>query len=191
MAGVLRALLEAPRIYLSLAWWGLARPRLVERKPLVVVQAVIRDGEQVLLAVRGSLRGWELPGGNPETGEDDVAALVREVREETGLDVEVGRHIGDYVRTGFRPHTARVFECRRLRGELRCSRETPELRWLPVTRLPDTLFPWCRVPIADAVDGRDGPVRRCEYQGADAVLAGLRIDLQMRLSGDRAGLRDA
>ena len=44
-------------------------------------------------------RGWELPGGNLEAGEDDESALVREVREETGLVVRTGDILGMWIDT--------------------------------------------------------------------------------------------
>jgi 8-oxo-dGTP diphosphatase len=59
----------------------------------VAVGAVVLDGARVLLVKRGQepLKGqWSLPGGAVETGETLHAALVREVREETCLEVEVG-----------------------------------------------------------------------------------------------------
>jgi 8-oxo-dGTP diphosphatase len=62
-------------------------------RPIVAVGAVILDGSRVLLVQRGQepLKGqWSLPGGAVETGETLHAALVREVREETCLEVEVG-----------------------------------------------------------------------------------------------------
>lgn len=56
------------------------------------------DDEGRLLLVRRANdpgRGrWSLPGGRVEPGEDDAAALVREMREETGLDVEPGPLVG-------------------------------------------------------------------------------------------------
>jgi 8-oxo-dGTP diphosphatase len=173
--------------YASIAWWGLAAPRLSEREPLVVLQGVVCDERGVLLAVRDDPRGWELPGGALEPGEQYREALRRELDEETGLDVEVLDHVGDYRRTGFRPHTAKVYRCRAVSGRLRPGSETRALRWFDPAAFPDTLFPWYREPLADALGGRDTPVERDEHQGLQAVLAGLRIDLRMRWSDDRAG----
>src|SRR5687767_2941674 len=62
-------------------------------RPVVGVGAVVFDGDHVLLVQRAHapLKGeWSLPGGAVELGETLAAALVREVREETGIDVEVG-----------------------------------------------------------------------------------------------------
>ena len=60
--------------------------------PLVGVGAVVVDRGRVVLIRRGTepLKGqWSLPGGMLELGESLVAGVVREVREETGLAVEV------------------------------------------------------------------------------------------------------
>ncbi len=62
-------------------------------RPIVAVGAVVVDGRRVLLVKRGQepLKGqWSLPGGAVEIGETLQAAVAREVREETGLDVVVG-----------------------------------------------------------------------------------------------------
>jgi 8-oxo-dGTP diphosphatase len=62
-------------------------------RPIVAVGAVILDAGRVLLVRRGQepLKGeWSLPGGAVEVGETLEDALVREVREETSLEVVVG-----------------------------------------------------------------------------------------------------
>ncbi|MDP6979609.1 MAG: NUDIX hydrolase [Myxococcota bacterium] len=179
------SLLGALFIYAKIAWWGLVMPRV--RNHLVVAQAIVCGEDGILLAVRSDLRGWELSGGEVEEGETADAAVCREVWEETGLEVEVDRHVGDYEREGFRPHTARVFLCHPVGGQLKRNWETLDLRWFPRDALPETLFPWFREPLRDAFDENIGePVSRHEVQGVDAVLEAIRIDLRMRVSQNRA-----
>ena len=67
--------------------------RTFPAQPIVSVGAVVFDGARVLLVRRGQppLMGtWSLPGGVVELGETLGEALVREVLEETGIEVEVG-----------------------------------------------------------------------------------------------------
>ncbi len=192
MTSRLRRLASVAPNYAKIAWWGLVRPRIGEETPLVVSQAVILSGDQradpatcqVLLTVRSDLRGWELPGGTPIEGETSEKTLLREVLEETSCEVSVERHVGDYVRTGFRPHTARVYLCRIRSGTPTPSSETPVVRWFGVTELPLTIFPWYSRPLADALAGIAEPVRVEEHQGIRSILDAMRIDLTMRLSDD-------
>jgi ADP-ribose pyrophosphatase YjhB (NUDIX family) len=176
-------LARLPVDYAGLAWWGLVSPRVVEREGLVVLQAVVCSEQGVLLALRRELQGWELPGGVACPGETDEEAVRREVHEETGLEVRVGSLSGVYVRTGFRPHTARVFRCRVSGGALRPSEETPRVAWFPTEALPTALLPWFRGPLLDAMRESSRPVQRCEHQGLGAIFAGLRIDLGTRWRG--------
>jgi 8-oxo-dGTP diphosphatase len=67
--------------------------RQFPERPVVGVGAVIVDGDRVVLVKRAHepLKGeWSLPGGSVEVGETLAEAVIREVREETGLEVRVG-----------------------------------------------------------------------------------------------------
>ncbi|MCP5042250.1 MAG: NUDIX hydrolase [bacterium] len=180
------SLLGALFTYARIGWWGLVLPRV--RQHLVVAQAIVHGEDGIMLAVRSDLRGWELSGGEVEEGETPEAAVCREVWEETGLAVEVDKHVGDYVREGFRPHTAKIYLCRPVGGKLTTNWETLDLRWFPLDTLPDTLFPWFREPLNDAFSQADTlPVSKREYQGLREILDAIRIDLRMRVSDNRAG----
>jgi 8-oxo-dGTP diphosphatase len=186
VAGRLGRLLAALPAYAHTGFEGLAPRRLGGAGTVRVVQGVVRSERGVLLCVRRELRGWELPGGEPDPGESDEEALRREVREETGVEVAVQGAVGDYLRSGFRAHCARVFHCRVVGGALRPSREMPRLAWFDPAQLPRTIFPWFRVPLEDALCGGAEPVARREHQGLAAIWAGLRIDLRMRWTDDLA-----
>lgn len=148
--------------------------------PLQVHQAVVIGPEGVLLALRGELRGWELPGGAALPGESGEQAVRREVLEETGVEVGAVRRVAVYERSGFRPHVAQIYRCDYRSGLPAPSRETPAVRWFPPEELPASLFPWFRGPLADGLAAHPQPITRRESQGFRAIMAGMRIDLAMR-----------
>jgi 8-oxo-dGTP pyrophosphatase MutT (NUDIX family) len=125
------------------------------------VSAVMFDRRgRLLLQQRSDGRQWGLPGGSMEVGESAVQAVVREVREETGLRVTVRRVVGVYseprlqiVRypNGTVWHYVNVcFECAVRGGELTTCDETLDLAWVSPRRLPRTLLPNHRIRIRDA-----------------------------------------
>ncbi|MBV8759506.1 MAG: (deoxy)nucleoside triphosphate pyrophosphohydrolase [Deltaproteobacteria bacterium] len=108
-------------------------------RKLVVAGLILGKGE-VLITQRRADQAlplqWEFPGGKVEPGEAPVAALVRELREEIGVEVAVGR-IWDVL---FHAYPAfdlvmLVYVCRIVDGEPRAV-EVADLRWLPPGELP-------------------------------------------------------
>ncbi len=175
-----RALARLPLDHARNALKGMVGPTAGgERR---VVQAVVLSERGVLLALRSDLMGFELPGGNLAPGESDEAALVREVREETGLAIALDGFVGEYRRTGFFAHRAIVHRARVVGGALAPSDETPVVAWFPPHALPPELFPWFREPLEDALRGGP-PVAREERLGAGAIAAGFAIDLRVRWRG--------
>ena len=100
------------------------------------VGAVIVDGEgRILLIQRGhapSAGRWTLPGGRLEPGETDADALRREVLEETGLAVEVGRLAGTLERpgTGGATYVIHDYVCRVTGGTALAGSDAADLRWV-------------------------------------------------------------
>jgi 8-oxo-dGTP diphosphatase len=114
--------------------------RSYPQQPVVSVGAVIVDGGRVLLIKRGQppLQGrWSLPGGVVEVGETLREALTREVREETGLEVEVGPVVEVLERIeredGNRVEYHYViidYRCLVRGGRLACGSDADDARWV-------------------------------------------------------------
>ena len=129
------------------------------------VAAVIFQDERVLLQRRDDNRQWGLPGGSVEPGESVRTAIIREVREETGLDVEPLRLIGVYSDPANHQiitypdgnvihYVSSVFECAVRGGTLTCCEESLELAFFPPDALPPDTLPISRIRIVDALTRR-------------------------------------
>jgi len=134
-----------------------------------VAFVVRQDDGQVLLHKREDEDGWSPPSGVLRGGEKIGAALVREIEEETGLDVEMVRLVAIHsdpehqvIRTsdGQLTHFITcVFICRRTGGELRPNREAPQWDWFHPKKLP-SLTDFGRAYLEDALSERDEVVVR-------------------------------
>jgi 8-oxo-dGTP diphosphatase len=124
--------------------------------PSPTVQAWIeRDGAYLALR-RGQepLKGrWNMPGGFVEPGESGPEAIAREVREETGLEVEVDDVLGIFASTygdgeDAKPIFDVAYRCRITGGDFVVSDESEEAGWFPLAEFPEPAFEGERLALA-------------------------------------------
>jgi len=116
--------------------------RFYPSQPVVGVGAIIACNGKILLVKRRGEPGkgrWSIPGGIVELGETVEEAVIREVKEETGLDVAEPELI-DVVDNIVQDEEGRVkwhfvistFFVKVRGGELRASDDAEEIRWIPL-----------------------------------------------------------
>ena len=136
-----------------------------------VTAVVVDDTGDLLLVHKTDNDLWALPGGGVDPGESVSEAVLREVLEETGMDVEVvrlsgvytnPRHVMAYDDGEVRQQFSLCFVARLLGGTLTTSSETSEVAFVPPERLDDlTIHPSMRLRIDHGLD----PTRNSVYIG--------------------------
>lgn len=132
------------------------------------VTAVVTDDQGRLLLVHKTDNNlWALPGGGVDVGESVAQAAVREVKEETGIDVEVTglvglytdpRHVIAYDDGEVRQQFSICFTARLLGGEVATSSETSEVEFVDVARIDElSIHPSMRLRIQHWQDERSMP----------------------------------
>ena len=117
------------------------------RRPVIGVGAVVWRGEDVLLVRRAGppLAGqWSIPGGRLEFGEETAAACRREIREETGVEVEIAGLI-DVVDAILRHENGCIdrhyvlidYAARHVGGELRAGGDATDAKWVAYEDISD------------------------------------------------------
>ncbi len=108
--------------------------------PFSIKGVVVRGGRVLLLL--NERDEWDLPGGRPDPGEEDRAALVREVREETGLAVEVGALVDEHLFEVLPQRFVRIvaYACTlATEGTIALSPEHREACWVELTALGERI----------------------------------------------------
>lgn len=134
------------------------------------VVAIVQDDEHRILLIHKVDNGkWALPGGGHDIGESITDTVVREVKEETGYDVEVETLTGTYTNPGHvmsyddgevRQQFSLAFRARLIGGKAQASSESDEVEWVSPAAISNLdMHPSMRQRINDALTA-DRPVLR-------------------------------
>ncbi|MDQ1912632.1 NUDIX hydrolase [Paenibacillus sp. GD4] len=114
---------------------------------IVAVSGIVESEQGQVLLVKTKHGGWVCPGGQVEAGENLMDALIREIKEESGIDVMVSHLFGVFSNTGTHKWHDGVtdvptkvmldFVCKPLGGELCTSEETSDCRWIEKDKVLD------------------------------------------------------
>ncbi len=136
------------------------------RQPAAFAAIFNPAGEILLVRLSYDQHQWSMPGGGIDPGESPTEAVIREVREETGLEAEVEALYGVYWRRDI-DGLLFAFRCRVIGGRLQPDGgEIVEARYFRTDALPRPITNGTLLRIADA--RADGPVtvkvlERLEY----------------------------
>ncbi|GGJ28017.1 NUDIX hydrolase [Paenibacillus hunanensis] len=116
---------------------------------IVSAGGIVEDGKGNILLVKAHDDGWVYPGGITEVGENLIDGVIREIREESGIDVTVNHLINVVSSTavhkwydGTTDVPTKVmfdFVCTAEGGQLTISEETSECRWVPREQVLDLI----------------------------------------------------
>lgn len=121
---------------------------------LVSVAALVTNDKGEILLVKSPLRGWEYPGGLIEPGETFQQALHREVREESGVEIEITGFVG-ICKNLERDIVNIDFTARYLSGDLKTSEESTEVIWASESKALELItFPLTKKRLLNMLSGR-------------------------------------
>jgi 8-oxo-dGTP diphosphatase len=132
------------------------------RHSVSVAAAVVNEAGQLLAVRRRDNGHWEPPGGILELDETIQAGLVREVQEETGVQIEPVALSGVYknMRRGI---IALVFRCRILAGEPQPTTEAEQIAWLSPNEVRELMDEAYSTRLLDAL--KPGPAAIRAHDG--------------------------
>lgn len=127
----------------------------------VSVAALVTNDTGDILLVKSPWRGWEYPGGLIEPGETFREALHREVREESGVEIEITGFVG--ICKNIEKDIVNIdFTARYIGGELTASEESTEVLWAtPEHAMELITFPLTKKRLQNMLSSREEAVLFC------------------------------
>lgn len=125
------------------------------------------DRTEVLILKRNDVPVWVLPGGGIDPGETPEDAVLREIHEETGLQVQIHKKVGEYTPINKLAHQTYVFECKTIGGQLSTGPEALEIGYYPIKSLPRSFFfihyDWLQDALKNVPEVIKRPLTRITY----------------------------
>ncbi len=116
------------------------------------------NNNEVLMVKRCDIPIWVFPGGGIEKNESPEDACIREVFEETGFNVKLVRKIAVYTRNDKKEY--HTYECKITGGAKTLSRESKEIEYQTIAKLPEMIHPYIPVFIEDALSFKAGTITK-------------------------------
>lgn len=142
------------------------------------VAAVVFDGpkQKFLLVKRRDVPVWVLPGGGIDPGESPETAAVREVFEESGVEVRILRKVAKYSANGWLSAETHVFECEVVGGVPGPSDETTAAGFFALEDYPAPVFPVHRNWVLDTLKNQQDvickPVEGLDWFSVTRMIVG-------------------
>ena len=128
---------------------------------------IFDEQARILLCHRRDYDLWNLPGGGLEDGETPWNGLIREVKEETGLEVEIENLAGVYSKTD-KNEIVFNFRCRVIGGELTLNDEADRLEYFSFNEIPSNTSPKQVERIKDVFQQKTGVILK-EQTGKSSI----------------------
>ncbi len=118
------------------------------------------DKKQVLVIKRRDVPMWAFPGGGVDNNETPENAIAREIKEETGLQIEIIRKTAEYYPISRLASYTHVFECQHEGNEPGTSDETIASGFYPIDKLPEPFFHIHQLWLNDALRNEPEIIRK-------------------------------
>lgn len=115
---------------------------------------IFDENNKILLCHRYDYDLWNLPGGTMEAGESPWECVVREVREETGLEVEITRLAGIYNKSD-KGELVFSFICKVVGGQLILNEEADKIEYFAIKDIPSNTSQKQVARIHDALEEKE------------------------------------
>lgn len=119
---------------------------------------------EILLIKRRDVPIWVFPGGGIDEGETPEVTVVREVLEETGVQVKIIRKVAEYTPLNRLTSFTTVFECQVVGGSLTTSDETTAVGFYKIGSLPKPFLHVHKDWLDDALSGASEVIRKPIHQ---------------------------